>query len=159
MSEANSKADQQIEVAIARVYLKDFSFESPKAPSIFQSPVQPQLKVEVNVTPKSLGGSFYEVTLNLLIEAEHEKENVFVVEVEQGGVFEVKHANAQAMDHILTVFAPTTLFPYARAMIDHALVQGSLPPLMLTPINFEAMRQQRLQQSSKQEAPNASLPL
>ena len=110
---------------------------------MFQQQIQPELKIEVNVTPRNLQGQFYEVTLNLLVEAEHSKEPFFLIEIEQAGIFEVKNASAQQLDHILTVFAPTTLFPYARASIDHALLQGSLPPLSLAPINFEAMRQQR----------------
>lgn len=136
-------SENQLEVGIARIFLKDFSFESPKAPEVFQLSLQPQLKIEVNVIPKTLGNNFYEVSLNLLIEAHHETETVFVVEIEQAGIFEVKHANQQQLDHILTVFGPSTLFPYARSMVDHAMVQGSLPPLALAPINFDAMRQQR----------------
>ncbi len=136
-------SEAQVEVGIARIYVKDFSFESPRAPQVFQQQIQPELKIEVNVTPRNLQGQFYEVTLNLLVEAEHSKEPFFLIEIEQAGIFEVKNASAQQLDHILTVFAPTTLFPYARASIDHALLQGSLPPLSLAPINFEAMRQQR----------------
>jgi preprotein translocase subunit SecB len=136
-------SEAQIEVGIARIYVKDFSFESPKAPQVFQSSVQPELKIQVNVTPKNIGDTFYEVCLNLLIEAESNKETYFLIEIEQCGVFDIKNASQQQLDHILTVFAPTTLFPYARANIDQALLQGSLPPLALSPINFEAMRQQR----------------
>ena len=143
-------SEAQVEVGIARIYVKDFSFESPRAPQVFQQQIQPELKIEVNVTPKNLQGQFYEVTLNLLVEAEHTKEPFFLIEIEQAGIFEVKNASAQQLDHILTVFAPTTLFPYARASIDQALLQGSLPPLSLAPINFEAMRQQRV---VKQEQP------
>lgn len=135
--------DGQIEVGIARIYVKDLSFESPRAPDVFQQQVQPELKIQVNVTPKNLGNQFYEVGLNLLVEAVQNKDPVFVIEVEQAGIFEIKNATQTQLDHILTVFAPSTLFPYARAAIDQALVQGSLPPLALAPINFEAMRQQR----------------
>ena len=136
-------SEAQVEVGIARIYTKDFSFESPRSPQVFQESVQPELKIEVNVTPKNLNGSFYEVSLNFLIEATQNKDLVFVVEIEQAGIFEVKNASAIQLDHILTVFAPTTLFPYARAAIDHAMVQGSFPPLALAPVNFEAMRLQR----------------
>ena len=136
-------SESQVEVGIARIYVKDFSFESPRSPAVFQQQVQPELKIQVNVNPKNLGNNFYEVGLNLLIEATQDKESVFVVEIEQAGIFEIKNASQQQLDHILTVFGPTTLFPYARATVDHAMIQGSLPPLSLAPINFEAMRQQR----------------
>jgi preprotein translocase subunit SecB len=142
-------SDAQVEVGIARVYVKDFSFESPKAPQVFQEQMQPELRIEVNVSPKNLNGNFYEVVLNLLIEATSGSEVVFIVEIEQAGIFEIKNASNQQLDHILTVFAPSTLFPYARTVIDHAMLQGSLPPLTLAPINFEAMR---LQRATKTEA-------
>lgn len=147
-------ADGQVEVGIARIYIKDFSFESPRAPAVFQQQVQPELKIQVNVNPKNLGNNFYEVGLNVLIEATQDKDPVFVVEIEQAGIFEIKNASQQQLDHILTVFAPTTLFPYARSTVDHAMTQGSMPPLSLAPINFEAMRQQRTAASSNDIAPN-----
>ena len=144
----------QIEVGIARIYVKDFSFESPKAPEVFQQQVQPELKIQVNINPKNLNNQFYEVGLNLLVEATQNQQSVFIVEIEQCGIFEIKNANPQQLDHILTVFAPTTLFPYARATIDHAMIQGSLPPLSLAPINFEGMRQQRVTNGDQDSAPH-----
>ena len=68
---------------------------------------------------------------------------MFMIEIEQSGIFEIKNATQQQLDHILLVFCPQTLFPYARAHIDQAMTMGSLPPIMLAPINFEAMRNQR----------------
>jgi preprotein translocase subunit SecB len=143
---------QQVEVGIIRIYVKDFSFESPKVPQAFQKQVHPELKIEVNVRPKNVNGPVYEVALNLLIEAESENEPFFVVEIEHAGLFEIKNANQEQLDHILTVFAPSTLFPYARAVIDQAMLNGSLPPLSLAPINFDAMRMQRLQQAAAQQS-------
>jgi preprotein translocase subunit SecB len=140
MSDQNSNA---VEIAIARLYVKDFSFESPKSPQVFQQQHQPEMKVEVNVTPKNLGNNFYEVSLNILLDAKAQNESVFVVEIEQAGIFEIKNANQQQLDHILLVFCPQTLFPYARSHVDQAMTMGSFPPIMLAPINFETMRAQR----------------
>lgn len=144
----------QVEVGIARIYIKDFSFESPRSPDVFQHQVQPELKIQVNINPKNLGNQFYEVGLNILIEANQNDQPVFVVEVEQAGIFEIKNASQAQLDHILTVFAPTTLFPYARSTVDFAMIQGSLPPLSLAPINFEGMRQQRVANAGQDAAPN-----
>jgi preprotein translocase subunit SecB len=140
MSDQNS---QSVEIAIARLYVKDFSFESPKSPQVFQQQHQPEMKVEVNVTPKNLGNNFYEVSLNILLDAKAQNESIFVVEIEQAGIFEIKNATQQQLDHILLVFCPQTLFPYARAHVDQAMTMGSFPPIMLAPINFETMRAQR----------------
>ena len=132
-----------VEIAIARLFVKDFSFELPKAPAIFQEQHQPEMKVEVNIKSTRLNNSFHEVSLNILLDARTKNESIFVVEIEQAGVFEIKNASPEQLDHILLVFCPQTLLPYARAHIDQAMVMGSLPPIMLAPINFEAMRAQR----------------
>jgi preprotein translocase subunit SecB len=138
-----NKPNGPVEIAIARLYVKDFSYESPQAPAVFNEQHQPEMKVEVNVSTKRLNNNFYEVSLNVLLNAKAKDESIFIVEIEQAGVFEVKNASQEQLDHILLVFCPQTLFPYARAHIDHALVMGSLPPIMLAPINFETMRAQR----------------
>lgn len=132
-----------VEITIARIYVKDFSFESPKAPALFQEQHQPEMKVEVNINSKRLNETFHEVSLNITLDAKTKNGSIFMVEISQAGVFEVKNANQDQLDHILMVFCPQTLFPYARANIDHAMTMGSLPPIMLAPINFEAMRAQR----------------
>lgn len=137
------KNNGPVEITIARVYVKDFSFESPKAPALFQEQHQPEMKVEVNINSKRLNDTFHEVSLNITLDAKAKNGSIFLVEISQAGVFEVKNANQDQLDHILMVFCPQTLFPYARANIDHAMVMGSLPPIMLAPINFEAMRAQR----------------
>jgi preprotein translocase subunit SecB len=137
------KNNGPVEITIARVYVKDFSFESPKAPALFQEQHQPEMKVEVNINSKRLNETFHEVSLNITLDAKTKNGSIFLVEISQAGVFEVKNANQDQLDHILMVFCPQTLFPYARANIDHSMTMGSLPPIMLAPINFEAMRAQR----------------
>jgi preprotein translocase subunit SecB len=139
--------ENQVQISIARIYVKDFSFESPKAPQVFQQQLQPEMKIEVNVTPKELGNQFYEVALNILLKAKSGDESLFIVEIEQAGVFEIKNASQQQLDHILLVFCPETLFPYARSHMDQAMISGSFPPVMLAPINFEALRIQRANQN------------
>ncbi len=137
------KNNGPVEITIARIYVKDFSFESPKAPALFQEQHQPEMKVEVNINSKRLNDTFHEVALNITLDAKTKNGSIFLVEISQAGVFEVKNANQDQLDHILMVFCPQTLFPYARASIDQAMTMGSLPPIMLAPINFEAMRAQR----------------
>ncbi len=139
----DSKNNGPVEITIARIYVKDFSFESPKAPALFQEQHQPEMKVEVNINSKRLNETFHDVSLNITLDAKTKNGSIFLVEISQAGVFEVKNANQDQLDHILMVFCPQTLFPYVRANIDQAMTMGSLPPIMLAPINFEAMRAQR----------------
>ena len=83
------------------------------------------------------------MTLNILLDAKVNNEAFFVLEIEQAGVFEIKNTTPEQLEHILLIFCPQSLFPYARANIDQALVMGSLPPIMLAPVNFEALSANR----------------
>ena len=98
------------------------------------------MKVEIKVTPRNLGENFYEVALNILLDAKVKNESFFVLEIEQAGVFEIKNTTPEQLQQILLVFCPQSLFPYARANIDQVLTMGSLPPVMLAPVNFETMK-------------------
>jgi len=129
---------KQPKIGIAKIYLKDLSFESPAAPAVFQKPWKPAVNIQVTVNHRQINEKIYEVTLLLNIEAKSEDQIVAIVEVEQAGLFEVIDASQQQLDHILKVFCPTTLFPYARQAIDATLNGGGFPSMMLSPINFEA---------------------
>jgi preprotein translocase subunit SecB len=131
---------RQIQVGLARLYIKDISFESPKVPGIFSQQIQPELKVDVGVRPKQVQENMWEVSLKLTIEAKAAAETAFLIEIEQCGLFDIRNAQKPEMEQILGVFCPTTLFPYARQAVDNIMLQGGFPPLMLAPINFEMLQ-------------------
>ena len=126
-----------LQVGIVRIYLKDLSFESPKAPQIFRENWRPEIKLDVSVKLKRIEGDFYEVCLGMTVEAKSTTEIGFIVELEQAGLFEIRGPEGAHLERALRVFCPTVLFPYARQTIDQALLLGGFPPLMLAPINFE----------------------
>jgi preprotein translocase subunit SecB len=129
----------QLQVGIAKIYVKDLSFESPQAPLIFQKNWRPEIKIDAQIQHRMIQESLYEVVLLLTIEA-HEGQSVgFIVEIEQAGLFEIAGASDQQKQHILNVFCPGTLFPYARQAVDQALNLGGFPPLMLAPVDFEGL--------------------
>jgi preprotein translocase subunit SecB len=135
MSEQNA-----VQIGIAKIYVKDISFESPMAPMIFRENWRPEIKLDVTVTPRHVQESLFEVALEITVEAREGDDVGFLVEIEQAGLFEVKVPEGPQLDRILRVFCPSTLFPYARQAIDQALLQGGFPPLMLAPVNFENMQ-------------------
>ena len=135
-------ADLPIQIGIGRLYVKDLSFESPQSPSIFTAPFQPSISLDVKVTHQRLASDTYEVVLRLTAEARSGEKVGFIVEVEQAGLFDIKVQPGVSIDHVLGIFCPQTLFPYARQVVDQALVLGSMPPLGIAPINFEALYQQ-----------------
>lgn len=130
-----------LQIGIARIYVKDLSFESPKTPAIFRDNWRPEVKMDVNVKPRRIEGTMFEVVLTLTVEAKEGSEVGFIVEVEQAGLFDVRGPEGPAIDRALQVFCPSTLFPYARQVIDQSLNQGGFPPLMLAPVNFEQLFQ------------------
>ena len=130
------------QIGIARIYVKDLSFESPKAPEVFGADWHPEIKLDVAVRHRRFQGNLFEVTLELTIEARENQNVGFIVEIEQAGLFDIRGFDGVNLERALQVFCPSTLFPYARQNVDHALIQGGFAPLMLAPLNFEQLQRQ-----------------
>ena len=87
--------------------------------------------------------------------SEGNKETAFVTEVHQAGVFLAKGLDEEELHRTLGAFCPNILFPYAREAIDNLVLRGSFPPLMLAPVNFDALYMQAREQQSAQQQPEA----
>ena len=149
--------NQQIapQFAVQRVYMKDMSFESPSTPEMFQKQWQPESQMELSTRNRNLGEDHFEVELALTITVKNTEETAFVVEVHQAGIFFIKDFSENDLSATLGAFCPNILFPYAREAIDSLVTRGGFPPLMLSPINFDAMYQQARQQQTQQQAAKA----
>lgn len=141
-----NQADQQGPAfALQRLYLKDASFESPRSPTVFQSQWQPKINFDIKTKNEKVQDDVYEVTLVLTAEAKLDDNSAFLVEVQQAGIFTCKDFGDEQLEQLLASVCPNILFPYAREAIDGLVVKGSFPPLMLSPINFDALYAQRKQ--------------
>lgn len=149
MSDAGGK-----EFSIQRLYLKDLSFETPMGVAVFKESWKPKIHLDVNTKHEQLEGSVYEVVLSLTITAKVEEgDNTgFLVEVHQAGIFTCKGIEGEELRQVLSTVAPNILFPYAREVVDSSVTKASFPPLMLAPINFDALYQQAMQQQEQQAA-------
>ncbi|MEI8026305.1 MAG: protein-export chaperone SecB [Pseudomonadota bacterium] len=134
--------EKAVEFGIQRIYVKDISFESPSAPQVFKDQWSPQINLEVHSKADRLEGDSWEVTLQLTIQARKESKAVFLIEVEQAGIFTVKGVEGDELGRILGTYCPNILYPYAREVVDTLAVRGSFPALMLQPINFDALYDQ-----------------
>ena len=156
MAENQQQAPQ---FALQRIYMKDISFESPKAPEIFQKQWQPEVKLDLSTSNRPLEEGLFEVVLSLTVTVENgsegNKETAFVTEVHQAGVFLAKGLDEEELHRTLGAFCPNILFPYAREAIDNLVLRGSFPPLMLAPVNFDALYMQAREQQSAQQQPEA----
>ncbi len=141
--------------ALQRIYLKDASFESPGSPESFRAEWKPKINLELNTRHGRLEEKLWEVILNLTVTAKNEQDEViYLVEVQQSGIFFIDGLDEETLAHTLGSFCPSVLFPYGREAIDALVVKGSFPALMLSPVNFDAIfEQSRLARESQSENP------
>ncbi len=131
-------------------YLKDLSFENPRAPAAFQNVQSPKMDVNVDVSARGIGADQYEVELSVSAKAKHENEAVFIVEATYAGAFEIKNMPREQLEGVMLVECPRLLFPFMRQIISDATKNGNFPPLMLEPIDFMSIflaNKQREQQT------------
>ena len=154
---AGAAEQPQQQFAMQRIYTKDVSFESPSTPEVFKKQWQPKVNVDLNTKSDKIDdqGNF-EVVLTITITAKIEEETAFLVEIQQAGIFFIAGFEGEDLRRILGTAAPNILFPYAREAIDAVCVKGGFPPVMLAPVNFDALYQQALAQA--QAAPEAQEP-
>jgi preprotein translocase subunit SecB len=149
---ASQQEQPQQQFAMQRIYNKDISFESPSTPAIFKKQWQPQVNVDLNTKSNKVDdqGNF-EVVLTITITAKVEEETAFLIEVQQAGIFFIAGIEGEDLRRVLGTAAPNILFPYARESIDTICVKGGFPPVMLAPVNFDALYQQALAQAQAPE--------
>ncbi len=135
----------QRQFLVQRIYTKDISFESPNSPTIFQENWSPEINVGLGHEVKDLGNGNVEVVLRVNVEAKHNDNTVFLVEVQQGGLFMVQGFSDEEKDALFGIAAPNVLFPYARETVSDLVTRGSFPQFLLQPVNFEAIYAQQRQ--------------
>ena len=137
-------------ISVKAQYLKDLSFENPRAPASFQDTgVQPQFEVNVDVNARGLGENNYEIDLSVTARARRGDETVFVVETTYAGVFEINNVPQEQLEPVMLVECPSLLFPFMRQIVADATRNGNFPPLMLEPINFVAIYQHNKMQQAE----------
>ena len=138
MSEQGGAGSPQF--TVRRVYLKDSSLESPRSPSIFASEWNPRVHVDMDTRVERVEAEIFEVVLKVTARASTpEGKTGYIVEIHQAGLFEVKGLQGEPLERTLRTFCPGILFSYAREAVDNLLVKATFRPLMLAPVNFEAL--------------------
>jgi preprotein translocase subunit SecB len=126
-------------------YVKDLSFENPRAPqSLIQPPTQPEVAINVDVKASNLNPESYEVVLTINVNANAQGEPVFLVELVYAAVVTIRNAPEPMLASLVLVETPRIIFPFARAVIANATRDGGFPPLLINPIDFaELLRHQQ----------------
>jgi preprotein translocase subunit SecB len=148
-TESSNAASKQF--LLHQMYIKDLSFESPNSPDVFkQVDAEMETKLNIKNSHRELGDNRFEVILHLSVHAKRGDQTVFLIEVDQAGIFEMRGFHKEELGQIIGTHCPATLFPYVRETISSTATRGGFPPLVLQPINFEALYAQSIQHGKPQ---------
>ena len=142
--------------SIQKLYVKDISFESPDTPAVFTfKNWEPKIELNMNNSNKKVSEGVYEVILSVTSTVKNNDKTAFLVEVQQAGIFNISGFNEQDLKYLLGSQCMNILFPYLREVISDLTGRGGFPPLLLSPVNFDALYAQAVQ---KQQEAAASPP-
>lgn len=151
-SEVTEKEEQEAHFALQRVYLKDLSFETPMGVEAFKKSWQPKIGQDINTSVHRIEEDLFEVVLKLTVNVQIENKTIFLVEVQQAGLFAIKGIEGPGLAQLLNTMCPQILFPYAREAIDSCAVKGSYPALAIPPVNFDVLFARAVQEAQKAQA-------
>lgn len=147
MSEQENQ--QQPVFNIEKIYVKDLSLEVPHAPRVFLEQGEPNIEMRIATQSEKLEDNFYDVSVTVTVTARLGDERVmFLNEVTQNGIFRLENIPEEDMQPLLSIACPNILFPYARETVSSAITRAGFPPVLLAPINFEALYQQQQEQGN-----------
>jgi preprotein translocase subunit SecB len=150
MADEPAQANTEKQLLLQKIYIKDLSFESPKAPEVFTSTAQANTQLNIGSGNRIIEGDHVEVSLTLTLESKVGEDTLFLIEIVQAGVFTIAGYSDQERSMLLGSFCPGTLYPFAREAVAELASKGGFPQLLLQPINFDALYAQALQQRQAQ---------
>ena len=145
MSEVTQENKQAI-FNMDKIYVKDLSLEIPHAPKIFLGRDNPQVDVQLHTQASSIEEGLFDVVVMATVTARVGEKIMFLIEVKQAGIFQIRNVPTDELEPILAVMCPNILFPYLREVVSELAVRGGFAPVLLNPINFDAVYQQQKQQ-------------
>lgn len=149
---------QEKQFAIQKLYLKDTSFESPNSPVVFTEAWEPHIDFNLNSSVNALQNGHYELTLTITATAKLGEKTAYLVEICQAGIFTLANFAEPELGHMLGTYCLNILYPYAREAVSDLVIKGGFPPLLLAPVNFDALYAQHVaeQKAGAQSAPASS---
>jgi preprotein translocase subunit SecB len=146
-------AQNQPQLSVLGQYIKDFSFENPNAPrSLAPNQAQPAIQIQINVGVSQIAQTDYEISLKLDGKADSSGTVLFAFDLTFAGVFRVQNVPQESLQPLVMIECPRLLFPFAREIVATAVRNGGFPPLLLDPVDFVALYQQRMAQMQPGQA-------
>lgn len=137
---ANQNPNQPV-FSIEKLYVKDLSLEIPNAPQIFLEREAPTVDIQLHHNSTGIEDGVYQTTLTVTVTAKIKDKTLFLAEAAQAGIFVARNIPPTELEAVLAIACPNILFPYVREVISDVVVRGGFPPVVLSPVNFEAIYQ------------------
>lgn len=138
-------------ILLQKIYIKDLSFESPNSPDVFTGGQwSPKTDLNLRSSHNGVQDDIHEVILTITVNAKHEDKTLFLIEVQQAGLFQITGYSKEEFGAIVGTFCPNTLFPYAREAVAGIVAKGGFPEFLLQPINFDALYAESKKQAQAQ---------
>jgi len=147
---ADNPQQLQGKFGIQKIYVKDLSFEAPSSPQSFTDQWEPNVNLDLNTSAQGVAEHNYEVVLSLTVTVNNKDKTAYLVEIQQAGIFHLEEFPDNVLRGMLGSFCPNILFPYAREAVSDIVTRGGFPQMLLSPINFDALYEQHLQQQAQQ---------
>ncbi|MCY4049024.1 MAG: protein-export chaperone SecB [Hyphomicrobiales bacterium] len=155
-NDANGEARKEPQLRILRQYVKDLSFENPRAVEREGwGAKKPEIEINMEVMRKHVGENNYEVALKLVAKASIESDVVFLAEVLYGGLFQVENVPAEKLDAVISIEGPRQLFPFARRILADMVRDGGFPSLLLSPVDFSQLYRSAAKKNDEKPQPNS----
>lgn len=140
--------------SIEKIFVKDLSLEIPNAPQVFLEREAPTVDIQLHHNSTGVEEGVYQTTLTVTVTAKLNDKTMFLVEAAQAGIFVARNIPANELEAVLAIACPNILFPYAREVISDTVVRAGFPPVILSPVNFEA-----IYQAQREQQPAAAPPV
>lgn len=134
---------QEAVFQIQRVYLKEASLEQPNSPAILLEQEQPTVDIQLGVNAVPVAEGVFEVAVTATVQTKIKDKTVFLVEVTQAGIFEIRNLPDEQMGPVMGIACPQIVYPYLRGNVADVIQRAGFPPVHLSEINFQAMYEQQ----------------
>lgn len=151
----------QVRMSILTQFVRDLSFENVLAQKGTGGEVSPDVEVGVTLEPKKRQPeNQYEVAIKLRISSKNKgtDDQLFLLELEYVGVFEIEGVPEEQMHAFLLIECPRMLFPFLRRIVSDVTRDGGFPPLNLENIDWIQLYRNtmaRRQAAAQQPKPDA----
>jgi preprotein translocase subunit SecB len=147
--ESNMNSQPQPVFSIEKIYVKDLSLEIPNAPRIYLERETPEVNIQLHTKAERIDEGMFETVLTITVTAKIKDKTMFLVEVQQGGIFQIRNVPEADMEPVLGIACPNVIFPYLRETVSDVVTRAGFHAVILNPVNFEALYYQGKEQAEK----------